>query len=152
MANPALPALALLIGAPAVVAMGVPHMIAADWAQLSIHERIIIHMGSPAGPPDDAAPDAAPTQWEEHGGPKCLALDSLDGAAITQPGSVDLILGDGSRMRADFDEDCPALDFYSGFYMRPTSDGKICADRDAIQSRSGGVCPIRSFHKLVAKH
>ena len=60
-------------------------------------------------------------------------------------------MADGTRLRALFDDDCPALDFYSGLYVKGTTDGMVCADRDSIRSRSGSVCRIDGFKRLVAK-
>jgi len=57
----------------------------------------------------------------------------------------------GDRVRATFDRDCPGLDFYSGFYLKPSADGQICADRDMIRTRSGDSCEISGFRRLVAK-
>ena len=52
-------------------------------------------------------------------------------------------------MRARLQDECPALDYYRGFYVRPQPDGRICADRDAIRTRSGGDCGIDRFRRLV---
>lgn len=62
--------------------------------------------------------------------------------------SVDLILRDNSRVRARLDRRCPALDYYRGFYIDTTADGRICADRDTIRSRAGGECRIDQFRRL----
>ena len=54
------------------------------------------------------------------------------------------------RIRAQFDEDCPALDFYGGFYLQP-QDESLCARRDAVHSRIGSSCMIERFKQLVPK-
>ena len=46
------------------------------------------------------------------------------------------------------DSDCPALDFYGGFYLQP-DDERICAKRETIRSRVGGSCRIERFRLLV---
>ena len=89
--------------------------------------------------------------WKEKKGPKCVNPAELGGAIFGQPGYVDLVLTGNRRLRARFDGDCGALDFYSGVYLRPGSDGQICADRDALRMRSGATCEIESFKTLVAK-
>jgi hypothetical protein len=61
---------------------------------------------------------------------------------------VDFLLGNGVRVRAKFDERCPALDFYGGFYLK-TEDQRLCAGRDAVRSRMGGDCTIERFKHLV---
>jgi len=69
-------------------------------------------------------------------------------ALLSGPEQVDFILADRTRVRAKFDEDCPALDFYGGFYLQP-QDERLCADRDAVHSRMGGSCTIDKFRLLV---
>jgi hypothetical protein len=90
-----------------------------------------------------------PIKWVEKRGEKCVAVGSLAGAAITRADSVDLVLSGGKRVRARLADNCPALDFYSGFYLKPAGDGMVCSSRDAIRSRSGGSCRIVSFRTLV---
>lgn len=92
-----------------------------------------------------------PVEWVEKKGPKCIPLASLAGALVTQPGAIDLVQDGGARVRAQLDRKCPALDFYSGFYIKPTKDGKVCADRDAVRSRAGRQCGIDRFRLLVPK-
>jgi len=90
-----------------------------------------------------------PIRWVEKKADKCVPAIDLAAAAITGTDSVDLVLNGGKRLRARFGADCPALDFYSGFYVKMTNDGKVCARRDSIRSRSGGECRIESFRALV---
>ena len=75
----------------------------------------------------------------------------LIGATLLSQNSVDLILRDNSRVRARLQRTCPALDYYRGFYINATEDGRICADRDSIHSRAGGECQIDSFRALTAE-
>lgn len=89
-------------------------------------------------------------QWEEHKGPKCISIASIQRAFLTDTQQVDIVLVNHERMRAQLDEDCPALDFYGDFYLQP-KDERICARRDAIQSRMGGSCTIERFKQLVPK-
>nr|WP_254447634.1 hypothetical protein [Sphingomonas sp. ID1715] len=86
-------------------------------------------------------------QWREKGGPKCIPAGALAGAQISREG-VDLLLKGGARVRAKLDR-CPPLDYYSGFYIRPGLDGRVCQDRDTIRVRSGGSCEIDAFKTLV---
>ena len=91
-----------------------------------------------------------PFLWEEKKGPKCLAASSIRGAALSGRETVDFLLYDRTRLRAELSEDCPALDFYNGFYLSP-EDGKICAKRDEIKNRVGRSCRIERFRRLVPK-
>jgi hypothetical protein len=95
-------------------------------------------------------PPPAPTDWVEHKGPKCIPSSAIRGAFLSGNDHVDFLM-DGRRvLRAELDEDCPALDFYEGFYLSPEDD-KICAQRDVIRSRIGSTCSIERFRKLVPK-
>jgi hypothetical protein len=111
-------------------------------AQVLVQERVIIRV--PVRPP----PIAAPIEFKEHKGPKCIQSAQIVGAAVTRGGAVDFILKGHQRVRARFERACPALDFYSGFYLKPNPDGRICARRDSIHARSGGGCEIQHFRKL----
>jgi hypothetical protein len=89
-------------------------------------------------------------EWVEHKGPKCIPAAAIRRALLSSPEQVDFLLSDRSRIRAEFDEDCPALDFYGGFYLQP-EDWRLCAGRDAVHSRIGGSCTIERFRQLVPK-
>ena len=87
--------------------------------------------------------------WGEiDGGPRCIESKLVRGALITGSEHVDFVLGGERRVRANFESDCPALDFYEGFYVS-SPNRMICAGRDAIRSRMGGSCAIESFTQLV---
>ena len=121
-----------------------------QWAQLSIERRIIIRV--PALVNRRAGPSPQPpVVWVEKRTDRCLPMKSIVGAAIMEENSVDLILGNQSRVRAILDEGCRSADFYLGFYMEPTSDERLCADRDVIHARSGAMCEIDEFKRLAVK-
>jgi len=148
MTSPAIPAaLMLLLAAPAAPA-GAP---AVAWGQVTVHQRIIIRVPRmPLYPPGrQPIANVRPMRWVEKDGPKCVPVDTFAAATITETDSVDLVVRGGGRLRAKLGDDCPALDFYSGFYLKRTDDGMICAKRDSIRSRSGGTCPIAAFKHLV---
>lgn len=117
-----------------------------DRSTLTIRERIVIRIPAFLGgrrPVSDA--------WRERKGPECLRLDQIAGAAVTEPRSVDLIVRGGQRYRARFSSSCPDLDYYGGFYILPTADGRVCADRDTVRARSGGECEIERFRSLTPR-
>ena len=87
-------------------------------------------------------------EWTERKGPKCIAVDTIAAAMLSGPSSIDFVLRDRSRMRAKMDNQCPALDFYKGFYLQP-DDERICAKRETISSRVGTSCRIERFRKLT---
>lgn len=91
-----------------------------------------------------------PIDWEEKKGPKCVSTGDIGAAALSGRETVDFLLLNRTRLRAELSEDCPALDFYNGFYLTP-EDGKICAKRDGIHSRIGRSCQIERFRRLVPR-
>ena len=86
-------------------------------------------------------------EWVEHKGPKCIPAVDIRGALLSGPSQVDFVLAGRKRVRASFDDTCPALDFYGGFYLN-TADERVCARRDMIRSRLGSGCVIEKFHRL----
>lgn len=121
-----------------------------EMAQLSIEQRVIIRV-----PPvrrrarSRSVLPSEPQEWDEHKGPRCLAIRSIGAAALGGRNSIDLILTNGQRYRARFAKRCRSEDFYSGFYVEATDDGSLCAGRDNIQARSGMSCEVDSFRRLV---
>jgi hypothetical protein len=89
-------------------------------------------------------------RWEETKGPKCIASDQIVAAALGDERSVDFLLRDRTRIRAEMDDDCPTLDFYGNFYVTPRDD-KVCAKREEIRSRIGGSCRIQRFRRMVPR-
>ena len=142
MRNAALPFAVIALAAPAVAAMAAQ----VELAQLTIHERVIIRVPRMAAP---AAP--RPIRWVEKKGPKCIPAAALAGALVTDRSKLDLVLRGGRRVRAEMDDDCRSLDFARGFYLKPSADGMVCADRDVVRSRYGAKCPIDRFRSLEAK-
>lgn len=100
--------------------------------------------------PVEPRPFARQIEWVEHKGPKCVPAALIRSALLSGPEQVDFILASRERVRAKVNEDCPALDFYGGFYLQP-EDEHVCAGRDAIHSRMGGSCRIERFKQLVPK-
>lgn len=88
-------------------------------------------------------------KFKEKGAPKCLPWSNMAGAMISSPTTIDLIVKGGTRYRVKLQKACQAIDFYSGFYVKATRDGRVCEDRDMIHSRSGGECGISKFKTLV---
>lgn len=88
--------------------------------------------------------------WSEHGDARCVPIGAIRQALMSGPAQIDFVMADRSRVRAQLDNDCPALDFYSDFYLQPEDD-RLCEGRDSIHSRMGGSCSIRSLKRLVPK-
>lgn len=150
MLQPALAALSMLaLAAPPLVVSAQDSLDGVQLAQVRLQQYIVIRVARGTHRAPDPAPPPPIDDWREKKGDKCIKVQELTPVAFTRAGSVDLVMTDGRRMRAKLDSECPALDFYAGFYLKPRQDGKICADRDSIRSRSGGDCRIQAFRKLV---
>ena len=118
-----------------------------EYAQLTIERRIIIRVPALVTRRSGPAPQEE-IEWKEKKTGRCLPMKSIVGAAIKEGDSVDLILADQRRVRAKLDS-CRSADFYQGFYMEPTGDDLLCADRDMIHARNGAMCEIEAFRRLV---
>ena len=92
-------------------------------------------------------------RWEESEaeGPQCLPARALAGAMLSGSDTIDFVLRNRRRLRARLDTDCPALDFYGGFYVQPEEPHRICAQRDVIHNRVGASCRIERFRTLIPK-
>jgi hypothetical protein len=157
MIHSAIPATLLALVVPAanlVVDQRTPAPAGVRFSQMTVRQRVIIRVPRVAIAPPAAvgrAQSSLPVaiRWKEKKGPKCLAAAELAGFMISRPGSIDIALTTGKRVRAILDDDCQPLDFYSGFYIRPGAAAMICADRDVIRVRSGATCQIDVFKTLV---
>lgn len=80
---------------------------------------------------------------------RCIPIGNI--AAVRPDGGNDLILylHDRRMVRAQLERECRARDFYSGFYLSRSSDGRLCVDRDKLQSRSGANCKLSEMRQLV---
>ena len=121
-----------------------PGMVGQSVTRLVVQDEVILRI------PVQPRPLLPQFDWKERKGPKCIDAGSIRGALLSGPQQVDFVLGGPRRIRAQLEEDCPALDFYGGFYLQPQDD-RICAGRDAIHSRMGGSCTIERFKQLVPK-
>lgn len=146
------PALLLLFAAPATaVSPGVPDGSGVDaMAQhITIHVPRMTITETTVILRSRVVPAPPPVTLVERKAKDCLETRRVVGFGITRSDSVDLVLNDGSRMRARLGSACQSLGFYQGFYVKPNPDGKMCAGRDPIRTRSGGECPIQAFKHLV---
>ena len=116
-----------------------------EFAQMAIRQTVVVRVPSTPPPPQRI-------KWREKKTRKCVTVAEMGGYAITQPDSIDLIVKGGTRYRAKLASDCPSIAFYSGFYIHPPADGRICARRDSFHSRTGGECAIEKLHLLVPEH
>ncbi|MGZ2410896.1 hypothetical protein ACUXST_000293 [Sphingomonas sp. F9_3S_D5_B_2] len=123
---------------------GAPGPLGTTVTRLVVQDEIVVRV------PLQPRPMFPAMDWTEKKGAKCIPIGGIRHALLSAPQQVDFILADHRRVRAHLDEDCPALDFYGGFYLQPQDD-KLCAHRDAIHSRMGGSCSIDHLKWLVPK-
>ena len=93
-----LPALAgMLAAGPALEGPGVSRLVSQD----------VVIWRVPVAP----RPPQQRISWVElKKGPKCVPTRAIRRAMLSGPGNVDFILANRTRIRAKFDDDCPALD------------------------------------------
>jgi hypothetical protein len=164
MPNPTLvaPLMMMLLAGPAAAPIVAPAPVSAapapDWNRASglLAQHITIHvprMGvtrativtrSVPVPPPPPAP-----MYREKKADNCVKMKKVKAFAISSNDTIDLLLDDGNLWRARFGADCRALGFYSGFYVKPNPDGKICVKRDVLRSRMGRGCTVGQFTRLV---
>ena len=123
-------------------------MVAVDKPADQVVRRVVIHDEIIMRVPIRPRP-AMQIDWREKRGPKCIATRAIAGAMLSGRSSIDFVLLDRRRFRAELDSDCPALDFYGRFYVQPEDD-RLCVRRDVIRSRMGGSCRIERFRRLTA--
>lgn len=121
-----------------------PGAVGQSVTRLIVQDEVILRV------PVQAHPLFPEGEWVEKKGPKCVPIATIQGALLSGSEQVDFILANHERVRAQFDENCPALDFYTGFYLQVAND-RLCARRDAVYSRIGTSCTIERFKQLVPK-
>jgi hypothetical protein len=131
--------ISLLLGLAAVQPAAVQSV-----TRLVVQDEVILRV------PVERRPLMPAIEWRERKGPRCIPAGAVRGALLSGPEQVDFVLANHARVRAEFDEDCPALDFYGGFYLQPR-DERVGAGRDAVHSRMGGSCTIERFRSLVPR-
>lgn len=142
-------AYAALIGPASAGVQSLPILAASGGAtivaQVQIQRSSIVRV--PPAPPQPRLPQRE--RWKEKSAPNCIKWSSMAAAMVSSRTTIDLIVRGGTRYRVKLEKSCQAIDFYSGFYVKATRDGRICEDRDSIHSRSGGECLIDKFKTLV---
>jgi hypothetical protein len=112
--------------------------------RLVVQDEVILRV------PVQPRPRVPRFDWVERKGPRCIPAGAIRRALLSGSEQVDFVLSNRVRIRAEFEDDCPALDFYGGFYLQ-MADNRLCAGRDAVHSRMGGSCTIEKFMHLVPR-
>ena len=133
---------------------------ASSFWQMVIEQQLIIRGPARRSPINNFAAERSaprreielPIVWKEKKAPKGVAMRNIMGMQAVQRNSIDLITRQKQRLRAQLNRGCRALDFYAGFYMQGSKDGKLCEDRDQIHARTGAKCEIDKFRLMVPVH
>lgn len=141
-----------------LVAVGAPTtgQMSSFW-QVVIEQQLIIRVPAQRSPLNNFAAGPSPSRratelpivWKEKKAPKCIAMRNILGMQAVQRDSIDIITRQKERLRAQLNRGCRALDFYAGFYMQGSKDGRLCEDRDEIHARTGAKCEIDKFRLMV---
>ncbi len=123
--------------------------------QVRIERRVIIRINPQrtAMAPDllSALPQGElPPRYKERKFGKCVEARSIAGVQAQPDNRLLLFLRDRRILLVTLEKSCPARNFYSGFYVEPNKDGKVCTGRDKLHSRSGANCELDKFRELVA--
>lgn len=91
-----------------------------------------------------------PQRYEEMKAEKCVAVEQIAGVETGSGNRLLLFLRDAEILSVNLEKACRARDFYSGFYVERNEDGKVCVNRDTLQSRNGARCDIARMMQLKA--
>ena len=119
--------------------------------QVRIDQRLIIRIAprAPRRDPDFDVPRQTVVQrFDERATARCLPVQGIAGVQVSD-GRLMLFMRDRRIIGMNLEKSCRPRDFYSGFYVERTSDGRICAGRDDAHSRAGTTCAISRLRELV---
>ena len=123
--------------------------------QVRIEQRVVVRI-APAPPTArrnmmaDLPQRALPPRFEERGREKCVPLDDIAGVQTGSGNRLVLYLRDRRMISVNLEKTCRARDFYAGFYVEKNRDGRLCIERDRLQSRTGARCEVDMMRELVA--
>ena len=125
----------------------------ANGEQVRIQRRVILRI-SPAPARQNFTAEAAPAPVRQRivERPAGNCVDSADIGGVADRGDrLVLFMRDRRTLAAKLEKGCSPRDFYRGFYMERSDDGKLCVRRDRLMSRSGAKCQVASFTQLVVE-
>ena len=122
--------------------------------QVRIEQRVVVRIAprlpsARQSPPNDLPDRALAPRFEEGGKEKCVALQGIAGVQTGSGNRLVLFLRDRRMISVNLEKSCRARDFYSGFYVEQSKDGRLCVDRDRLQSRTGVSCEVETMRQLV---
>jgi hypothetical protein len=122
--------------------------------QVRIEQRVVVRIApQPFAARQNLLADlpqrAEPPRLQEGSKEKCVPLDGIAGVQTGSGNRLVLFLRDRRMISVNLEKACRARDFYSGFYVEKNKDGRLCVDRDNLQSRSGARCEVEAMRQLV---
>ncbi len=122
--------------------------------QIRIEQRVVVRIAPqpPAARQSlfaELPQRAISSRFEERKKEKCVALDGIAGVQTGSGNRLVLFLRDQRMISLNLEKACRARDFYSGFYVEKSKDGRLCVDRDKLQSRTGARCEVDTMRQLV---
>jgi len=122
--------------------------------QVRIEQRVVVRIApAPSAVRQNLLADlptrALAPRFEEGKKEKCVPLDGIAGVQTGSGNRLVLFLRDRRVLSVNLDKSCRARDFYSGFYVERHKDGRLCAERDKLQSRTGARCEVEAMRRLV---
>lgn len=124
--------------------------------QVRIDRRVILRISPAPAPernrrnPNADAPQSPPVRIVERPMGDCIESAKVGGVA-DRGDYLLMFLRDRRTVAARLEKGCSPRDFYRGFYMERSEDGKICIRRDRLMSRSGAKCQVAQFRELVVE-
>lgn len=115
--------------------------------QVRIEQRIVIRIAPMSASRRLPAP-AREEGWRERKVGKCVPMQNIARVGIENSERLLLRMRNGAIIRASLDKSCRARDFYSGFYVERSRDGRLCVERDMLLSRSGASCSLSRLRRL----
>lgn len=79
----------------------------------------------------------------------CLPIGGIVSVRPDRDNRLLLFMRDRRLVSAELDRSCRARDFYLGFLLERSDDGRLCVDRDTLLSRSGMSCKLTRIRQLV---
>lgn len=122
--------------------------------QVRIEQRVVIRIAPqpPAARQDllaELPQRALAPRFEERDKEKCVPLEGIAGVQTGSGNRLVLFLRDQRMISVNLEKSCHSRDFYSGFYVEKNKDGRLCVDRDKLQSRTGMRCEVEGMRQLV---
>jgi len=126
-----------------------------SWRQIRIDRRVVVRIspqrqGNRQNLLATLPQRALNSRFEERETGQCLPVAGIAGVQTGSGNRLLLFMRDSKIMSLNLEKACRARDFYSGFYVERAEDGKLCIERDKLQSRNGAKCEISRLRQLVA--